>query len=50
MSKNIVLFEGPVALRLAWRTVTEEKTHFPAIDANTVQIGEVLRVKRILIS
>jgi len=44
MSKNIVLFEGPVVLRLAWRIVTEEKTHFLDIDANTVQIGEVLRV------
>ena len=44
MSKNIVLFEGPVVLRLALRIVTEEKTHFPAIEANTVPIGDVLRV------
>ena len=44
MSKNIVFFEGPVVLRLAWRVVTEEKTHFPAIEANTVPIGDVLRV------
>ena len=46
MSKNIVWFEGPVVLRLAWRIVTEEKTHFPAIAANIVQIGEVLRVPK----
>jgi len=45
MSKNIVLFEGPVVLRLAWRIITEEKTHFPAIEANTVPIGEELRVR-----